>query len=122
MTNKSKRKKPKTLLASLREKKRYLVYEIISEVNLDYVDVKNNIINNFQNFFGLEGLSKAGLDFVDYKDNKGTIRVSTKGLDMLKGSFCFLRKINKHDVVIRSLGVSGILKKSRTKFIFNGGN
>ncbi|HLC58396.1 MAG TPA: Rpp14/Pop5 family protein [Candidatus Nanoarchaeia archaeon] len=122
MTNKSQRKKPKTLMPSLKEKKRYLVYEVISDEKFSYSDIKLEIINNFKNFFGLEGLGKAGLDFIEYENNKGIVKVSAKGVDMLKASFCFLRKINKGDVVIRSLGLSGMINKARSKFIFGGLN
>lgn len=112
--------KQKALLPSLREKKRYLVFEVISEVNLSFKDMKDAIFSGFKELFGLEGLAKAGLEFVEYNQNKGMIRTSTKGLDMLKASFCFVRKINKQDVVLRSLGVSGMLKKARIKFMSGG--
>lgn len=108
-------------MPSLREKKRYLVYEVISDVSFNYKDVKDIIISSFKDLFGVDGLAKSGLDFVEYKEKKGIIRVSTKGLDMLKASFCFVRKINKDDLVLRSLGVSGMLKEARNKFILGGG-
>jgi ribonuclease P/MRP protein subunit POP5 len=109
--------KQKALLPSLREKKRYLVFETISEANFSFKDLKDVIISNFKELFGLDGLAKAGLEFVEYKKNKGIIRVSTKGLDSLKATFCFVRKVNKEDIMLRSLGVSGMLKKARSKFV-----
>ena len=111
----------KRLMSSLREKKRYVVFEIIGE-KISYVDAKKTITDSFKELFGLDGLAKAGLNFVEYEDNKGIIRVSNKCLDLLKGSFCYVRKINKGDVIVRSLGVSGILKKAKFKFIIGGGN
>ena len=108
-------------MPSLKEKKRYLVYEVLSEDNFSYNDVKDSVISGFKELFGLDGLSKAGLNFLEYNENKGIVRVSAKGLDMLKASFCFVRKINKQDVVLRSIGVSGILKKARTNFMSGGG-
>ena len=108
-------------MPSLREKKRYLVYEAISEANLNSKDIKETIVSGFKDLFGLEGLARAGLDFVEYNQNKGIIRVSTKGLDMLRASFCFVRKVNKDELILRSLGVSGMLKKARNKFILGGG-
>jgi len=114
------RTKQKALSPSLKEKRRYLVYEVISSMNLTYKDIKDSINTAFKELFGLEGLSRAGLEFIEFQDNKGIVRVSTKGLDMLKASFCFVRKINKDDVVLRSLGVSGMLKKARNKFILGG--
>ena len=114
------RTKQKALIPSLREKKRYLVFEVLSEGNFIYKDLRDAVISGFKELFGLDGLSKAGLEFVEYKENKGIIRVSAKGLDMLRASFCFVRKINKDDIVLRSLGVSGMLKKARNKFILGG--
>ena len=114
-------KKQKALIPSLREKKRYLVYESISENNFSSKEIKETIILNFKELFGLDGLSKAGLEFIEFNENKGIVKVSTKGLDMLKATFCFVRKINKDDVILRSLGVSGMLKKARNKFILGGG-
>lgn len=111
------RVKQKTLLLSLREKKRYVVFEIISENSFSYKDLKDAVIKAFKDLFGLDGLAKAGLEFIEYKQNKGIIRVSAKGLDQLRASFCFVRKINKDDAVLRSVGVSGMLKKARFKFI-----
>src|SRR3989338_10394629 len=99
--------KQKALTPSLREKKRYLVYEVISENLFSCGDLKGVIITEFKELFGLDGLSRAGLEFIEYKDNKGILRVSTKGLDMLRSSLCLVRKINKEDVILRSLGVSG---------------
>ncbi len=113
--------KQKALLPSLREKKRYLVYEVVSEANFGYKDIKDSIVSALKELFGLDGLARAGLDFVEYNQNKGIIRVSTKGLDMLRASFCFVRKVNKDEIILRSLGVSGMLKKARNKFILGGG-
>ncbi len=113
-------KKQKALLPSLKEKRRYLVYEVLSEKEFSFKDLKEAIISSFKELFGLQGLSIAGLDFVEFEKNKGILKVSTKGLDMLRATFCFVRKINKEDVVLRSLGVSGMLKKARIKFILGG--
>lgn len=112
--------KQKALLPSLKEKKRYLAFEVISESNIVFKDIKEAIISSFKELFGLEGLAKAGIQFIDYRNNKGIIRVSTKSLDNLKAAFCFLRKVNKDDVILKSLGVSGILKKAKSNFIIGG--
>jgi len=106
--------KQKALIPSLREKKRYVVYEAISNGNYSFKELKSSILEGFRDMFGLDGLSRAGLEFIDFKEGKGIIRVSSKGLDNLKAVFCIVRKINKHDAVLRSLGVSGMLKKVKS--------
>ncbi len=105
--------KQKALLPSLREKKRYVAYRIICEGSYSFKDFKTAFLDDFKNMFGMYGLSRAGLEFIDLKDGVGIIRVSSKGLDNLRAVFCIIRKVNKHDVVLRSLGVSGMLKKAR---------
>ncbi len=44
--------KQKLLKPSFREKKRYLVYEILSEKNLNYKEIKEEITNTFKEHFG----------------------------------------------------------------------
>lgn len=112
--------KQKLLKPSLREKKRYLVYEILSEGNIGYKELKEEIAEKFKEYFGNFTLSKANLDFVEFQKNRGIIKLNNKYLDYLRASFCFVRKINKEGVLLRSLGVSGMINKSRSKFLHGG--
>ena len=74
-----------------------------------------------QNFLGQIGLAKAGILILNDKFNKekqkGIIRVNNKMVNHLKGSLCFIKEIDKEKVIIKSVGVSGILKKAQEKFI-----
>ncbi len=115
------RRKQKALLPSLREKKRYVVFEVLGNKTLNISEVKDVIINAYRFLFGEIGLAKAGVDFVEYKEGKGILKVSNKYLDNIKASFCFVRKVNKEGILLRSLGVSGILNKARLKFMSGGG-
>jgi|SRR3989344_3870993 len=105
----------KTLLPSLKERKRYLVFEVISKSkDFSLEDIKKSILDAEIFFLGLSGLSRAGLIFLeDWKNQRGIMRVSHKEVDAVKAGFCFVRKINKEEVVLRSIGVSGILQKAR---------
>ena len=113
--------KEKRLLSSLREKKRYLVFEVKTKDNFSFADIKKAIIKSYKDLFGEIGLSRAGLNFVSFENNKGIVKVNNRDVNNFKASFCFLRKINKQDVVVRSLGVSGMLKRARSKFLIGGG-
>ena len=112
--------KQKLLKPSLREKKRYLVYEVISDTGMNYNNIKENILKTFKEYFGNIILSKADMRFIEFKDNKGIIRVNNKYLDHLRATFCLLGKVNKEEIIVRSLGVSGMINKARSKFM-NGG-
>ena len=113
--------KQKPLLPSLKEKKRYIVFEVLSDTKFSFSIIKDIILDSYRKLFGELGLAESGIDFVEFKDNNGIIKVSNKSVNNIKASFCFIRKVNKQDVIVRSLGVSGILNKARSKFIHGGG-
>ena len=101
----------KPLLPSLKEKKRYLIFEVISK---DKNYPEKEIKDSFLKLFGEVGLSEAGLIFLKnkYKNNRGIIKVNNKNVDRLKASFCILKK-----PIIKSVGVSGTLKKAQDKYL-----
>ncbi len=105
--------KIKPLLSSLREKKRYVAFEIVSEKQLSFKQASELILESCLNFLGIKGLADMGLIILKekYKANKGVIRVCAGFLDKLRASFCLAKNIGSEPVVLRSLGVSGVLKK-----------
>jgi len=114
------KKEQKRLLSSLREKKRYVLFETISVIPISSTNIKENIIKSYKNLFGEIGLSKAGISFIEYKENKGILKINNKYLDELRASFCMMRKVNKQDILLKTLRISGTLKKVKD-LIFTGG-
>ena len=115
--------KIKPLLPSLREKKRYLAYEVISRNKLyDAVHVNMVILDAAKEFLGSLGMAKAGMLAMNDQWNadaqRGIMRVSNKHVDDLKASFVFVQKIDGNDVIVRSVGASGILKKAKQKYLY----
>ena len=113
--------KLKPVLPSLREKKRYLAFEIISkEKIIDFSSVSNAIWHNSFQMLGRMGVAKAGIIPLANKWNpklqRGIIKVSHKHVDAVKSSLMFANRIDGNDIIIRSLGVSGILNKAVKKF------
>ncbi len=112
--------KIKPVLPSLREKKRYLAFEVISKEKItNFREVSNSITQHALTFLGQFGLAKAGIIPLENKWNpdmqKGIIKVGHKHVDELRIALLLTNKINNHEVIVRSLGVSGILKKACTK-------
>lgn len=98
----------------MRENKRYLAFKIDSKTNLDnYNAIKTTIKDALKDYFGELGLANAGLMFINYdaETNTGIVKVNHKYQDHLKASFALIKKINKEDVIVRSIKSSGILKK-----------
>ena len=114
--------KTKPLLPTLREKKRYLAYEVISAHKFnDAFEVSRAIIDAAKDFLGNAGMARAGIIAMDDQFNqklqKGIIRVNNRHLDNLRASLVFADKIDNNDAVIRSVGASGILKKAQQKYL-----
>jgi ribonuclease P/MRP protein subunit POP5 len=114
-------KKIKPVLPSLREKKRYLVFEIISKSKIDSKKVSKTILDGCRDYLGEMGMAKAGLlmlnDKYNKEEQKGIIKVNNKMVDHLRAALCFIKKIDNQKVIVRSIGMSGILKKAQAKFM-----
>jgi len=51
------------------------------------------------------------------KAPEGIIKVSHKHVDAVKAALTFADKIDGNEVIFRSLGVSGILRKAENRFL-----
>ena len=108
----------KPLLPSLREKKRYVVFEIIGS-NFHKKKAEKDIISNILGFIGELGFSRANIRLIDdcWVKNKGIIRVNVKYLNEFKMALGLIKKLNNKKIIINVIGVSGILKKAKSKFM-----
>ena len=110
--------KIKTILPTLKEKKRYLVYGVISDKKINFDDAKEAVNKAILQFLGELGYAKAGIIILsEWKKNKGILRINHKEVDKVKTALCLIEKINNEAVIVRTIGVSGILKKAREKFL-----
>ena len=114
--------KLKPVLPSLREKKRYLAFEVISKEKINnFGDVSDAVMHYSLQFLGQLGTAKAGIMLLDNKWNshaqRGVIKVGHKHVDAVKAALIFADKIDGKDVIFRSIGVSGILNKAERKFL-----
>lgn len=115
-------KRLKPLMPSLRERKRYLAYEIISEHQItDFNDVSDEFWRQISNTLGQLGAAKAGIrlldDTYDSEIQRGLIRVSHTDVDELRFALMNVTSINDTKALVRSVGVSGIIKKAKEKFM-----
>jgi ribonuclease P/MRP protein subunit POP5 len=99
----------KSLLPSLREKKRYVAFEVQGDRKLEFKDAKDILECSIKEFIGDLGMARAGVLFLkDWKNNKGIIKVNTRYVNEIKGA---LALIKEHKV--QSLFVSGSIEKVR---------
>ena len=114
--------KLKPVLPTLREKKRYVVFEVISKGKIsDFEKVSDAVCLSTIRFVGELGAARAGVIVLgnkwDEQTQRGIIKVIHKHVDAVKASFVFIDKIDGKDAIVRSLGVSGILRKAENNFL-----
>lgn len=110
----------KPILPSLREKNRYIVFEVISKNKIKFDNVKKEIYTMENKMLGEIEMSNAGIMFLsDWSNQRGIIKVSNHYSDKIRISFLFINKINNYDVIVQTRGISGILKKARGRFLYN---
>ncbi len=106
----------KSVRSSLREKKRYVIYECIAEKPVTAQTLREEIRRKMLAWLGEYGYGAAGIMFLKDQGNKGVIRVNTKYVDHVKTALALVQEINNAQVIVKSVGVSGIMNKAITKF------
>lgn len=105
----------KTLLPTLREKKRYIAIEVMAESAVNMKEAQLEIMHAITASLGTVTSAKAGIQFLDMKNNKGIIRVNQNYADDVKAACIFINNIKGKKTVIKTISVSGILNKTRKK-------
>ncbi|MBF4474070.1 Rpp14/Pop5 family protein [Methanobacterium formicicum] len=117
--------KLKILPTHLRDKKRYLAFQAISEIPLQREDVISLIMESSGNLYGACGTSQLGLWVVKVWDYttpgantvKGIIRCKREEVDKARSVIPTITKYKGKRVAFQTLGISGTIKAATTNFI-----
>jgi ribonuclease P/MRP protein subunit POP5 len=117
--------KLKILPTNLREKKRYLVFQGISEITLERDDVISLLLRAASELHGSCGTSRMGLWVVkvwncpDLGVNTiyGIIRCNRDEVDALRAVIPTITKFSGMKASFHTLGISGTIKSAITNFI-----
>ncbi|MCP3685882.1 MAG: hypothetical protein GY861_24810 [bacterium] len=114
------RLKMKRLLPSLREKKRYLVFEVISKSKLSRESAIKAIKQGMVGFLGEKDTAKANIAILNEwnsKTQRGLMKVNRNYVDQIKGALCLVKKAGRKEIIVKSVGVSGMIKKAKNKYL-----
>ncbi len=105
------KKKLKPLIPSLRERKRYVVFKIVSNRRIkDFSLVSRAIWRYSASLIGTLGQAKAGIWVLEDKLNPekqtGMVRVNHKHVNELKASLALIDRIGEEPVIVKSLSTS----------------
>ncbi len=106
---------PKTLKPTLRERNRYIAFEIISDSRFDRKPVVDAIWATLLRLFGEVGAAKTSLWVMDWEKEKmkGIIKVNHRSVDTLRQSMALVKEIEGKKASISTLTTSGTLKGAR---------
>ncbi len=113
--------KPKFLPPILRLPKRYIVFEIFSEKQVEYGEVSAVVWKSMMEFLGELYTSEARIWFVKnlYNQDKqrGIIKCSHNCVEQVRAALSLVTVIGEAKAVIKVMGVTGTIKSANTKYL-----
>jgi ribonuclease P/MRP protein subunit POP5 len=104
------------LLPSLRQKKRYLVFEVISEKKFSRAEIEKEVNQALLNFLGQLGVAQAAPLFIKEKFNQPQqrfiLKINHQHPNQAKAALALIKKIKNTNVIFKSLTTTGTLKKA----------
>jgi len=112
--------KLKNLLPSLREKKRYVLFRVISEEKIEVHQLKEAFFSNMLNMFGETGVAQIKARFLDKlwdpERQIGILRVNHKEKFKVIVALGLILRIGESRVNVKIYKISGTLKSLMEKF------
>jgi ribonuclease P/MRP protein subunit POP5 len=108
----------KILPSSLREKKRYIAFEVISENGpVDRKMLLDELFFATQTLVGDLGSSEIGYRLMDFDGRRGIIKVNLNAVETARASMATVYSIKGSRAVIRVIGVAGTIRAAIEKYI-----
>lgn len=104
-------------LPTLREKKRYLAFEVTSEKTINRQQLFNEILDSAASLFGDKGISEINPKLMSYDGRFGIIRCAREKTQETRAALACINNVRRSCVSILILGISGTIKGATEKFI-----
>ncbi len=101
-------------IPSLRERKRYLAYKVVSDKQISNEMAQNAVFTGIRDFLGVYGMAKAGIMAV----TNSVLRVTHTETEKVKTALSLISEINGNRAIVQTVYVSGSLHKAKS---INGG-
>jgi ribonuclease P/MRP protein subunit POP5 len=109
----------KRLLPSLRAKKRYLAFELISEAPVSRNDLIKEVMFSASSLIGDVTASECDIKVLGFEDSKGIAQCSHARVKETRASLATLTWVNGKRATVHILGTSGTIKRATEKFLRN---
>lgn len=112
---------PKLLPPSMRSFKRYIIFEVISEQPVAYIDLVNAIWNSMLNFLGETDTSDTKFwiieNLYDNKSQQGVIKCKHDFVEKIRTVLSLIQVIGETKAIIKIIGVTGTIKSAKNKYL-----
>ena len=106
------------LLPTLREKKRYLAFEVIGRANCD--SAVGAIKESLAGVFGVLEAGNAAIVPVKARGKRCIVSVNRKYVDKAKASMIMVKKLDNSRVILKSVGVTGGISAGVSRHLKGG--
>lgn len=107
----------KTLPSSLRQRKRYLAIEIITEREVSREELLREIFSAIGSLYGDIGASECGVRLLDFGNQKGILRCSHGMEERSRAALATITTIVGQRAIVHVQGISGTVKGATQKYI-----
>ncbi len=104
-------------LPTMRDKKRYIAFEITSEQTITRQEIGGETMDSICSLFGDTGASEINFGLMSYDGRYGIIRCVRDRTTETRAALACINKIRGIRVSILVLGISGTVKGAMEKFI-----
>ena len=116
-----KKEKLKVLPSTMRMRKRYVKFKVISAEPIVYEDLEHAIWNTFLDFYGENGTAELDLWLVKNLYNRseqiGIIRCNHKAVDRVLAGLGLITRLGDNRIVVKIFKISGTIKGLKGKQI-----
>ncbi|MCD6559336.1 ribonuclease P protein component 2 [Palaeococcus sp. (in: euryarchaeotes)] len=111
--------RPKTLPPTLRDKRRYIAFQVVGERKFTSREIKNALWETSLRVLGELGTAEAKPWFIkfDEKSQTGILRCDRRYVERVRFALALISRINDSHAVVKTLGVSGTIKRLKMKFL-----
>lgn len=110
-----------TLPSSLREKQRYIIFELISEKDHELGAVVEAVWDTVLDLIGEHGTAEANpwilKDLYDEEQQRGGIRVHKDHVEDVRAALALITKIGGVETTVHVLGVTGTMDSAEKKYL-----
>ena len=107
----------KVLPPTLRDKKRYLAFELISEKPVRREDLIRELFSASGSLLGDVGSSECAIRLLAFDDSKGIVRCSPERTDNTRAVLATIMDVKGTRVLCHVLGISGTVQGATKKYL-----